>query len=132
MAEKIPFDLVSPERLLLSEEPDMVTLPGTDGYFGVLYGHMPLITTLKPGVIDVTGGTQGDQKFFVLGGFAEVTSTKVTVLADEAMPMTDVDTVALDDRIKDAEEDILLAKTETDRARAVNTVDALRTLRASL
>ena len=132
MAEKIPFDLVSPERLLLSEEADMVTLPGADGYFGVLYGHMPLITTLKPGVIDVTGGTLGDQKFFVLGGFAEVSPTKVTVLAEEAMPMTDVDTVALDARIKDAEEDILLAKTETDRARAVDTIDALRTLRSSL
>ena len=132
MVEKIPFDLVSPERLVLSEEADMVTLPGTDGYFGVLAGHMPLITTLKPGVIDVSGGTLGDQRFFVLGGFAEVTTTKVTVLAEEAMPMADVDTVALDERIKDAEEDILLAKSEADRARAADTVDALKTLRASL
>lgn len=132
MAEKIPFDLVSPERLLLSEEADMVTIPATDGYMGVLAGHMPLITTLKPGVIDVTGGTRGDQRFFVLGGFAEVSTHKITVLAEEAMPMGDVDTVALDERIKDAEEDILLAKTETDRARAVDTVDALKTLRASL
>ena len=132
MADKIPFDLVSPERLLLSEQADMVTLPGTDGYFGVLAGHMPLITTLKPGVIDVTGGTRGDQRFFVLGGFAEVTTHKVTVLAEEAMPMTDVDTVALDERITDAEEDIVLAKTDADRARAVDTVDALKTLRASL
>jgi F-type H+-transporting ATPase subunit epsilon len=132
MVEKIPFDLVSPERLLLTEEADMVTLPGSDGYFGVLAGHMPLITTLKPGVIDVSGGTQGDQRFFVLGGFAEVTTHKVTVLAEEAMPMADVDTVALDERIKDAEEDILLAKTDIDRSRAVDTVDALKTLRASL
>jgi F-type H+-transporting ATPase subunit epsilon len=133
MAEKIPFDLVSPERLLLSEEADMVTIPATDGYMGVLAGHMPLITTLKPGVIDVTGGTRGGElRYFVLGGFAEVSTTKVTVLAEEAMPMADVDTVALDERIKDAEEDILLAKTETDRARAVDTVDALKTLRASL
>ena len=132
MAEKIPFDLVSPERLLLSEHADMVTLPGSDGYFGVLAGHMPLITTLKPGVIDVSGGTLGDQRFFVLGGFAEVTTHKVTVLAEEAMPMTEVDAVALDLRIKDAEEDILLAKTEAERAHAVDTVDALRTLRAAL
>jgi F-type H+-transporting ATPase subunit epsilon len=132
MPEKIPFDLVSPERLLLSEHADMVTLPGTDGYFGVLAGHMPLITTLKPGVIDVSGGTLGDQRFFVLGGFAEVTTHKVTVLAEEAMPMTEVDAVALDLRIKDAEDDILLAKTETERAHAVDTVDALRTLRAAL
>ena len=132
MAEKVAFDLVSPERLLLSEEADMVTVPGTDGYFGVLAGHMPLITTLKPGVIDVTGGTQGDRRFFVLGGFAEVTTTKLTVLAEEAMRLEDVDSVGLEQRIKDAEEDILLAKNETDRARAVDTVDALRTLRAAV
>jgi F-type H+-transporting ATPase subunit epsilon len=132
MTEKIPFDLVSPERLVLSEQADMVTLPGTDGYFGVLDRHMPLITTLKPGVIDVSGGTLGDQRFFVLGGFAEVSPHKVTVLAEEAMPMTDVDTVALDERVKDAEEDIDLAKTDADRARAIDTVDALKTLRTSL
>jgi F-type H+-transporting ATPase subunit epsilon len=132
MADKIPFELVSPERLLLAETADMVTLPGTDGYFGVLYGHMPLITTLKPGVIDVSGGDLGDRKFFVLGGFAEVSPAKVTVLAEEAMPMADVDAVGLDSRIKDAEEDVMLAKTETDRARAVDTVDALRTMRAAI
>jgi F-type H+-transporting ATPase subunit epsilon len=133
MVEKIPFELVSPERLLLSEEANMVTLPGTEGYFGVLAGHMPLITTLKPGVIDVTGGTAGgEQRFFVLGGFAEVTTTKVTVLAEEAMPMSDVDTVALEQRIKDAEEDVLLAKGENDRSHAVQALDALKTLRASL
>lgn len=133
MTDKIPFDLVSPERLVLSEEADMVTIPGTDGYMGVLAGHMPLITTLKPGVIDVAGGASiGDRRFFVLGGFAEVTPTKVTVLAEEAMPMADVDSVALEERIRDAEEDILLAKTETDRARAVFTVDALKTLRAAI
>src|SRR3954468_13725688 len=125
MAETIPFELESPERLLLWEQAEMVTLSGADGYFGVRIGHMPLITTLKPGVIDVAGGTRGDQRFFVLGGFAEVTTHKITVLAEEAMPMTDVDTIALDERIKDAEEDIVLAKTDADRARAVDTVDAL-------
>lgn len=132
MTDKIPFDLVSPERLVLSEEADMVTIPGTDGYMGVLAGHMPLITTLKPGVIDVAGGTLGDQRFFVLGGFAEVSPIRITVLAEEAMPMADVDSVALEERIRDAEEDILLAKTETDRARAVDIVDALKTLRAAI
>ena len=132
MADKIPFDLVSPERLVLSEEADMVTIPATDGYMGVLAGHMPLITTLKPGVIDVTGGTQGNRRYFVLGGFAEVTTTKITVLAEEAMPLEDVDSVGLEQRIRDAEEDILLAKTETERARAVDTADALRLLRAAI
>src|SRR5947199_10007816 len=126
MTEKIPFDLVSPERLLLSEEADMVTIPATDGYMGVLAGHMPLITTLKPGVIDVTGGTRGDQRFFVLGGFAEVTTTKVTVLAEEAMPMADVETVALDERIRGAEEDIGIERAEADSGRAVGQMELLK------
>src|ERR1051326_8118016 len=132
MPDKVAFDLVSPERLLLSEEADMVTIPATDGYMGVLAGHMPLITTLKPGVIDVSGGTRGDQRFFVLGGFAEVPTTKPTVWAEEAMPMADVDTVALDERIRDAEEDIGLANNDAGRTRAVDTLDALKMLRASL
>src|ERR1051325_7704017 len=132
MTDKIHFDLVSPERLVLSEEADMVTIPGADGYMGVLYGHMPLITTLKPGVIEVAGGSLGSQRFFMLGGVAEVSPVRITVLAEEAMPMADVDSVALEERIKDAEEDILLAKTEADRARAVDVVDALKTLRASI
>src|ERR1051326_6928021 len=103
MPDKVAFDLVSPERLLLSEEADMVTIPGADGYMGVLAGHMPLVTTLKPGVIEVAGGASiGDRRFFVLGGFAKVSPTKITVLAEEAMPMADVDSVALEERIKDA------------------------------
>ena len=132
MTDKIPFDLVSPERLVLSEEADMVTLPGADGYFGVLDGHMPLITTLKPGVIEVSGGTLGDQSFFVLGGFAEVTPHKVTVLAEEARPLAEMDAAALDERIKDSEEDISTAKTDFERARAVDVADALKMLRANL
>jgi F-type H+-transporting ATPase subunit epsilon len=77
MTDKISFDLVSPERLLLSEQADMVTVPGSDGYFGVLAGHMPLISTLRPGMIDVKGGDKGDAKYFILGGFAEVTTRKL-------------------------------------------------------
>ena len=132
MADKIPFDLVSPERLLLSEEAEMVTLPGTEGEFGVLAGHAPVISTLKPGVIDVKGGANGDARFFVMGGFAEVSPTKLTVLAEEAIPLSQVDAAALDQRIRNTEEDILTAKTETARAKAVETVDALKQLRAAL
>ena len=132
MADKIPFDLVSPERLLLSEEAEMVTLPGTEGEFGVLPGHAPVISTLKPGIIDVKGGTAGDSRFFVMGGFAEVNPTKLTVLAEEAIPMAEVDAAALDQRIKNTEEDILTAKTEAARAKAVESLDSLKALRAAL
>ncbi len=67
---------------------------------------MPLISTLRPGVIDVKGGSEGDQRFYVIGGFAEVTPEKLTVLAEEAVPVSEMTTAALDVRIKHAEEDL--------------------------
>jgi F-type H+-transporting ATPase subunit epsilon len=132
MADKIAFDLVSPERLLLSEEAEMVTVPGTDGDFGAMAGHAPVVSTLRPGVIDVRGGTQGDARYFVLGGFVEVNPLKITVLAEEAIAMEQVDASVLDQRIQNAEEDIHIAKTEAERAKAVETVDTLKLLRAAL
>jgi F-type H+-transporting ATPase subunit epsilon len=132
MADRIAFDLVSPERLLLSEEAVMVTVPGSEGDFGVLAGHMPLISTLRPGVIDVQGGTQGDTRFFVLGGFAEVNPEKITVLAEEAIPMAEVDAALLDERIRNSQEDVLHAKTEADRAKAVESLAYLQEMRTAL
>jgi F-type H+-transporting ATPase subunit epsilon len=132
MTDKIPFDLVSPERLLLTEEAEMVTLPGSEGDLGVLVGHEPLITTLRPGVIDVKGGTRGDQRFFVLGGFAEINPERLTVLAEEAFPMAEVNPAMLDQRMSDTREDLLLAKTDADRARIARTLDCLAQLRAAL
>jgi F-type H+-transporting ATPase subunit epsilon len=132
MTDKIPFDLVSPERLLLSEEAEMVTLPGTEGELGVLSGHEPLITTLRPGVIDVKGGTLGDQRFFVLGGFAEINPERVTVLAEEALPIAELDSAALDRRISDIREDLLLAKDDAARGRIAETLDSLEQLRGVL
>ena len=132
MADKISFDLVSPERLLLSEDAEMVTLPGSEGYFGVLAGHSPVISTLKPGVIEVKGGSAGECRYFVSSGFADVSAEKLTVLAEEAIPMESVDAEMVDKRIADAEEDILQAKTDEARAKAVAAVDSLRQLRAGL
>jgi F-type H+-transporting ATPase subunit epsilon len=130
MADKIHFDLVSPERLLLSEDVDMVTLPGSEGEFGVLAGHAPVISTLRPGVIQVQGGSTPDLKLFVRGGFAEVDQTKVTVLAEEAIPLAEFDLAALDQRIRDTEEDLAIAKTDIERARIGERLDHLRQLRA--
>jgi F-type H+-transporting ATPase subunit epsilon len=130
MANKIHFDLVSPEKMLMSEDVDMVTLPGADGYFGVLAGHAPVISSLKPGVIDVKGGETPDLKLFVRGGFAEVDAEKVIVLAEEAIPLEDFDVAALDARIKNTEEDLAAAKSDTERAHAAEALDHLRQLRA--
>lgn len=132
MADLIAFDLVSPERLLLSEQAEMVTVPGTEGDFGALAGHAPVISTLRPGVVDVRGGTEISGRFFVLGGFVEVNPLKITVLAEEAIPMEQVDAGVLDQRIRNAEEDIHLAKTDADRAKAVEFLDNLKLMRASL
>ena len=89
MADKISFDLVSPERLLLSAKADMVTVPGTEGYMGVMAGHSPLVSTLRAGMIDVQVDGK-DDRYFIRGGFAEISPTKITVLAEEALPMTEM------------------------------------------
>jgi F-type H+-transporting ATPase subunit epsilon len=129
MTDKISFDLVSPERLLLSTEAEMVTIPGTEGDMGVMAGHMPLISTLRPGVIAVSGGDE--QRFYVMGGFAEVNPGKLTVLAEDAVPVAELDAAALDQRIKNTEEDVTLAKSDGERAKAQETLDYLKGLRAA-
>jgi F-type H+-transporting ATPase subunit epsilon len=131
MADKIAFDLVSPERLLLSDAADMVTLPGTEGYMGVMAGHSPVISTLRPGMITVQGATAGETRFFIRGGFAEITAAKVTVLAEEAIPLAEVNIATLDQRIRDAEEDVTATKSDTDKARAIEALDDLRQVRAA-
>jgi len=96
MADKVQFELVSPEKLLLSEAVDMVVVPGTEGNFGVLAGHSLLISTVRPGVIDVYEGNEGNERIFVSGGFAEVTAERCTVLADEAVPVSSLDAAAIE------------------------------------
>jgi F-type H+-transporting ATPase subunit epsilon len=103
MAERLLFELVSPERLLLSEEVDMVVVPGSEGNFGVLKGHSLLISTLRPGVIDVYEGQAVTDRIFVAGGFAEVTPERCTVLADEAVAVTDLDATAVEANLRQLE-----------------------------
>ena len=131
MAEPITFDLVSPERLLLSTEAEMVTVPGSDGYMGVLKGHEPVITTLRPGMIDVKGMDGSDTRFFIRGGFADVSADKITVLAEEAIPMSEMDLAILDQRIKDAEEILAAAQSDAARHRAHDVLENLRMVRAA-
>jgi len=130
MADKILFELVSPEKLLLSKAVDMVTVPGTEGYMGVMAGHSPLVSTLRAGMIDMKD--EGvDTRFFIRGGFVEINPGKVTVLAEEAIPMSEMDLAILDLRISDAQEDEIAAKTDADRARAAQMVDDLKLVRAA-
>jgi len=117
MADQIQFELVSPERLLVSEPVEMVVVPGTEGDFGVLPGHAPLVSTVRPGVIAVFEGSKVVQRIFVAGGFAEVTGERCTVLAEQAMPVADIDRAAADTEIRQAREDLAEAKDEAERAR---------------
>src|SRR6266704_2747667 len=103
------FDLVSPAKLLFSGEVDQVDVPGSEGDFGVLAGHAPLIATLRPGIL-VIFREGGELKVVVDGGFAEVNPDGLTVLADMAVPVDEFDRKVLAGEIKDAEEDAADAK----------------------
>jgi F-type H+-transporting ATPase subunit epsilon len=91
MPERVQFELVTPKRLLLSELVEMVVVPGTEGNFGVLPGHAPLISSIRPGTIDVYEGQTITRRIFVVSGIAEVTPERCTVLADEALSPDELD-----------------------------------------
>jgi F-type H+-transporting ATPase subunit epsilon len=122
MADKTQFELVSPERLLISKAVDMVVVPGTEGDFGVLPDHAPLISSVRPGVIAVFEGGQVTDRIFVAGGFAEVTGERCTVLAEQAIPLAELDRGRIEGELKDARDDLSDAKTDTDRAAAERAV----------
>jgi len=103
------FELVSPEKLLFSGEVEQVDVPGAEGDFGVLAQHAPMVTTLRPGILTVHGA-DGEQKIVVLGGFAEVSADGLTVLAEVAEALENVDRSTITDRIGELESRI--AKTE--------------------
>ena len=109
---KFEFELVSPERLLLSEPVDMAVIPGAEGDFGVLAGHSLLISTLRPGVIEVWQGETVVNRLFVAGGFAEVTDTRCTVLADEAVPVDEINAAEAQLAFEAAREALAAGETE--------------------
>ena len=102
----VQFELVSPEKLLLSKDVEMVVVPGAEGDFGVLPGHAPMISTVRPGVIHVFEGGSVKSRIFVAGGFAEVTAARCTVLAEEAVPLDEIDRTDVEKDLQDASEDI--------------------------
>ena len=132
MADQNQFELVSPERLLVSEPVEMVVVPGAEGDFGVLPGHAPLVSTVRPGVIVVFEGNKVTQRIFVAGGFAEVTGERCTVLAEQAMPVADIDRAAAEAEIRTAREDLAEAKDEAERARTEARIAAGEAMLAAL
>ncbi len=116
VSNTVEFELVSPERLLKSEPVEMVVVPGAEGDFGVLPGHSLLIATVRPGVIDIHEGGQVRESIFVAGGFAEVSPERCTVLAEEAVPVADIDKAAAEKRLEDAKAALRDAGSEEDGA----------------
>ena len=118
MAEKILFELVSPARLLVSSPVEMVVVPGAEGDFGALPRHTPMITSVRPGVLDVHDGGKVSSRIFVSGGFAEVTEDRVTVLAEEAIPLAELSRETATARLLAAKQALADAKWDVDRAAA--------------
>ena len=96
MADRVQFELVTPERLILSTEVEMVVVPGTEGNFGVLPGHSPLISTIRPGMIEIYENRVVTERIFIVSGVAEVTPERCTVLAEEAMSPSSLDRGAIE------------------------------------
>ena len=126
------FELVSPERLVLSEDVAEVDIPGVEGDMGILPGHAPVLSTLRPGVVTVTHENGQKDRLFVRGGFAEVNPQGLILLAESAIPMAELDAAALAKHIQDFEEDLADATTDEARRRAQENLDHLRELQAAL
>jgi F-type H+-transporting ATPase subunit epsilon len=125
------FDLVSPEKLLFSGDVTQVDVPGAEGDFGVLAGHAPFVTTVRPGVI-VVHSERDAMRVVVNGGFAEVSPAGLTVLADMAVPLEEFDRDALAGSIKDTEEDVADEKDERKRDKLTHKLAQLKALQSAL
>jgi F-type H+-transporting ATPase subunit epsilon len=131
MAGTFKFELVIPERILLSEDAEQVLVPGSEGDFTVLAGHAPVMSTLRPGLIEVKLPA-GQRRLFVKAGFAEVVSDGLTVLADHALDLAELDAQGLAAEIQTAEGELARAKDERASSHAAAVVDRLKALQGQL
>ena len=133
MPDAFKFELVSPAKLLVSGQVEQVIVPGSEGEMTVLAHHAPLLTTLKPGLLDIGFPGGGEhQRYFVRGGFAEVSPAGLTVLAETAIDLVELDAAQFAQAVKDAEEDVADATDDAIRDRAQTKLDHLRQVQAAL
>ncbi len=131
MAEPFKFELVSPARLVLSEDVAQVMVPGADGDFTMLKGHSPFMTTLRPGVVESTSASGKVTKIFVRGGFADASPAGLTILAEQAIAVEDLKADVIAKEIKDAEEDLADAKSPEAKRVAQQKLDQLKAVFAA-
>jgi F-type H+-transporting ATPase subunit epsilon len=131
MADKLNFALVSPERELFHGDVDQVVVPGVEGEFGVLPNHAPVICMIRPGALRIFDGSD-ERRIFVNGGFADVTPAGLTVLAEDAVDLAEVDAARLEQDLKDAVEDVRDAKDEVRRLAAEKTLARFQALKAAM
>jgi F-type H+-transporting ATPase subunit epsilon len=132
MQELIRFELVSPEKLVLAADVQQVLVPGSEGDMGVLPGHAPVMTTVRPGVLDVTTRSGNIKRFYIKGGFAEIDPTQITVLAQTTIDLDELDAEHIAADIRDLEEDLADARTDEARRKAETALAQLRTLQSAL
>ena len=131
MSTKLSFTLVSPERELFHGAVDHVVVPGSEGEFGVMPAHAPLMSVLKPGALRILNEGQ-ERRMFVNGGFADVTPEGLTILAEDALDLTDLDVGKLEQDLKNAAEELRDATAEERRETARRALSRLEGIKASL
>jgi F-type H+-transporting ATPase subunit epsilon len=132
MAELFRFELVSPEKLVLAAEVQQVLVPGSEGDMGILPGHAPVMTTIRPGLLEVTTRSGNAKRFYVRGGFAEAGPERLTVLAQQSINLEELNADHLAQEIRNLEEDVADAKTDEIREKAEFSLDRLKELQAVL
>lgn len=129
MAETLEFELVSPEKLLVSEPVEMVIVPGSEGNFGAMPRHAPMLSTVRPGVLDIYKDGKVANQIFVAGGFAEVTEERCTVLAEEAVALSELTRDAVEQRLQSARDAQQEADTDAEKAQAARNVAVAEAMR---
>ncbi len=132
MAEAFQFELVSPERLLVSEQVESVVIPGAEGEMTVMSQHAPVMTTIKPGVVTVKSASGQEERYVVFGGFADILPSGCTLLAESAVSVKDIDRAEITRRIQEAKEDLADAKDDAARTKAEQFLHQLTTLEGAI
>ena len=131
MADTFQFELVAPETLIYSDDIEFVVVPGAEGDFGVLPGHALLLSTVRPGIIEIFENDRPKERFFVGGGFAEVTPERCTILSTESVNLDDIDESTARQRLDTAERDLNEAASDADREKCEKALEVAQTLLAA-